>query len=60
MSVLRVGVARPSNLCGGCTLYGEKCHCLCHVENLVSGYHEILWQMLASPIVHPEDNDPSP
>jgi len=60
MNVLRVGVAKPSDLCGGCNLYKDKCHCLCHTRNLVSGLHEIVYEMPASPIIHPEDNDPNP
>jgi len=60
MSVLKVGVAKPSDLCGACKLYKEKCHCLCHSQDLVSGFHEILWEMPASQIIYPEDNDPNP
>ena len=59
MSVSKVGdvrLKRPSDLCGGCKLYGEQCHCLCHDKELVYGKHEILWQMPASPIIHPEDD----
>ena len=54
-------IERGSKLCGGCSLYGsKKCHCLCHSQELIYGKHEILWEMPASPIVYPEDNDPNP
>ncbi len=54
-------IERGSKLCGGCSLYGsKKCHCLCHGQELIYGKHEILWEMPASPIVYPEDNDPNP
>jgi len=50
-------IARGSELCGGCALYGlEKCHCLCHTRELVYGKHEILWEMPSSKIAHPEDS----
>jgi len=49
-------IERGSKLCGGCALYGsEKCHCLCHTRELVYGKHEILYEMPASKIIHPED-----
>jgi len=49
-------IEKGSKLCGGCTVYEEKCHCLCHTQDLVYGLHEILWEMPASKIVHPEDD----
>jgi len=36
--------SKPSKLCGGCKLYGDKCHCLCHKSDIVEGYHEILFE----------------
>jgi len=54
-------ITRGSELCQGCALYGpEKCHCLCHTRDLAYGRHEIIWEMPASPIAHPEENDPNP
>ncbi len=29
--------------CLGCDLYGSKCHCLCHKDDLVNGIHEIVY-----------------
>jgi len=29
--------------CKGCELYGEKCHCLCHKQDLMNGIHEIVY-----------------
>lgn len=36
---------KPSDKCGACRLYKEKCHCLCHVRDIVGGFHEILYEM---------------
>ena len=33
---------QPSELCGACSLYDEKCHCMCHKKDLASGFHEII------------------
>jgi len=50
-------IARGSELCYGCTLYGpDDCHCLCHTQEIIYGKHEILWEMPASKIAHPEDS----
>ena len=35
---------KPSNNCGGCTLYKEQCHCLCHTSIESVGYHEIIYE----------------
>ena len=34
---------KPWSDCGGCELYGLQCHCLCHVDNMAYGYHEIIY-----------------
>jgi len=36
---------KPSDKCGACLLYKEKCHCMCHDSDIVGGYHEILYEM---------------
>lgn len=36
---------KPSDKCGACKLYKEKCHCLCHVKDIVGEFHEILYEM---------------
>jgi len=36
-------LAKPSVFCNGCELYGEKCHCLCHKDDLIDGKHEIIY-----------------
>ena len=43
---------RGDKLCNGCELYGEKCHCLCHKQDLVNGFHEIVYNGGATPIIH--------
>lgn len=35
---------KPSKICDGCRLYEDKCHCLCHKEDIINGVHEILYQ----------------
>ena len=35
---------KPFDNCGGCKLYENKCHCLCHNEIDCPGYHEIIYQ----------------
>lgn len=34
---------KPIPSCGGCKLYKEQCHCLCHVSIECPGYHEIIY-----------------
>lgn len=34
---------KPSDNCGGCKDYKEKCHCLCHSSIESVGYHEIIF-----------------
>jgi|APSaa5957512535_1039671.scaffolds.fasta_scaffold02410_13 hypothetical protein len=34
---------KPFQNCGGCKLYENQCHCLCHVSISCPGYHEIIY-----------------
>ena len=47
----------PSPLCEGCNddMYGTKCHCICHKQDLFNGFHVIAWDELQEvTIVNPE------
>ena len=37
--------------CNGCKLYGDQCHCLCHKEDYVNGYHEIVYAAGPNPTI---------
>lgn len=37
-------MAKGNQLCLGCDLYGEKCHCLCHKIDIIGGRHEIVYE----------------
>lgn len=54
MSVIQ---PKPSKICGGCMLYGNQCHCVCHKQPVFHGYHEIAWLEPQEIIMrHPEDD----
>jgi hypothetical protein len=40
---------KPSAICNGCIIYGEKCHCLCHEQDFMNGQHEIIYAAGDSP-----------
>ena len=42
---------KPYVNCGGCELYGEQCHCLCHKKDLFVGYHEIMYENGPAPVI---------
>jgi hypothetical protein len=42
---------KPFENCGGCKLYKEKCHCLCHSTITAGGYHEIIYNSGPGPLV---------
>jgi len=42
-------IPKGSELCAGCKLYKEKCHCKCHKGPLAHGFHEIIYDMGGDP-----------
>jgi hypothetical protein len=50
---------KPDRHCGGCELYKEDCHCLCHSQDIMNGYHEIVYNSGPAPILneHPSERE---